>query len=65
MDLLGGAHNFCWAYYRLRLAVPEAASCQRQERTPAMATGLTHHRWMMQEPLCYQVPLLAWRAPTR
>jgi hypothetical protein len=36
-----------------------------QERTPAMAAGLTNHRWTMLELMRYQVPLAAWVAPKR
>jgi hypothetical protein len=63
--LVGCAYNFCWSHESLRLATPEGASPKWQERTPAMAAGLTDHRWTMVELLGYQVPLPAWVAPKR
>ena len=62
MYLVGCAYNFCWYHESLRLA---AANHKWQERTPAMAAGLTGHRWTMLELLSYQVPLPAWVAPKR
>lgn len=65
MYLVGCAYNCCWSHESLRLATPEGASPKWQERTPAMAAGLTDHRWTMVELLGYQVPLPAWVAPKR
>jgi hypothetical protein len=65
MWLVGCAYNFCWLHESLRLRAPAGACWKWQERTPAMAAGLTNHRWTMQELLCYQVPLPAWVAPKR
>jgi transposase-like protein len=65
MYLVGCAYNFCWLHRSLRLAAPPGAPWKWQERTPAMAAGLTHHRWTLRELLCYQVPLPAWVAPRR
>lgn len=65
MYLVGGAYNFCWSHASLRLAAPPGAGHKWQERTPAMAAGLTDHRWTMRELLSYQVPLPAWVAPKR
>jgi hypothetical protein len=62
---VGCASNFCWLHDSLRLRAPAGACWKWQERTPAMAEGLTHHRWTMRERLCYQVPLPAWVAPKR
>jgi transposase-like protein len=63
MWLVGGAYNFCWLHQSLRLAAPTGAPWKWQERTPAMAAGLTEHRWTMLELLRYQVPLSPWVAP--
>lgn len=53
MYLVGTVYNFCRFHDSLRLEGP--ATGQRwQERTPAMAAGLTDHRWSMAE-------LLWWR----
>lgn len=65
MYLVGCAYNFCWYHESLRLAAPQGASHKWQERTPAMAAGLTDHRWTMLELLSYQVPLPAWVASKR
>jgi transposase-like protein len=65
MWLVGCAYNFCWYHDSLRQAVPAAADRRWQERTPAMAAGLTDHRWTLTELLHYRVPLPAWVAPKR
>jgi hypothetical protein len=65
MYLVGCAYNFCWSHESLRLAAPPGTGHKWQERTPAMAAGLTDHRWTMRELLSYQVPLPAWVAPKR
>ena len=41
------------------------AGSKWQERTSAMAAGLTDHRWTMRELLSYQVPLPVWVVPKR
>jgi transposase-like protein len=63
MWLVGCAYNFCWRHQSLRAAAPAGAPWKWQERTPAMAAGLTEHRWTMRELMYYQVPLPAWVAP--
>ena len=65
MYLVGCAYNFCWVHASLRLAAPMGAGHPWQERTPAMAAGLTDHCWTLRELLGYQVPLPAWVAPKR
>jgi transposase-like protein len=65
MYLVGCAYNFCWLHRSLRLAAPTGAPWKWQERTPAMAAGLTDHRWTVRELLCYQVSLPAWVEPKR
>lgn len=65
MALVGCAYNFCWEHDSLRI---RAASGNRRRwlpRTPAMAAGLTDHRWKMGELLGYQVPPPAWVPPKR
>jgi len=49
MYLVGCAYNLCWYHESLRLAAPSGASSQWQQRTPAIAAGLTDHRWSMLE----------------
>ncbi|HEX9867246.1 MAG TPA: hypothetical protein VGC99_01405, partial [Candidatus Tectomicrobia bacterium] len=65
MDLVGCADNFCWLHESLRVAAPAGAPWKWQERTPAMAAGLTDHRWTLCELLRSQVPLPPWVAPKR
>ena len=65
MWLVGCAYNFCWLHQSLRVAAPARAPWKWQERTPAMAAGLTDHRWTMLELMRYQVSLPAWAAPKR
>lgn len=65
MWLVGCAYTFCGRHASLRFRAPAGACWKWQERTPAMAAGLTHHRWTMQELLGYQVPLPTWVAPKR
>jgi hypothetical protein len=68
MYLVGTVYNFCCYHDSLRL---RAAGGGRkwQERTPAMAAGLTEHRWSVGELLHHRVrpkPLeLAKRRGTR
>jgi transposase-like protein len=63
MFLVGMAYNFCWVHRSLR--VRAAPRGPWQERTPAMAAGLTDHVWTVQEVLRYQVPPAPYVAPKR
>jgi hypothetical protein len=65
MYLVGCAYNFCWVHDSLRVRAPVGSGRKWQERTPAMAAGLTDHPWTMHELLSYQVPLPAWVPPKR
>ncbi len=65
MYLVGCAYDFCWYHDSLRLAAPENAPRKWQERTPAMAAGLTDHCWTLRELLLLKVPLPAWVALKR
>jgi transposase-like protein len=65
MYLVGSTYNFCWAHASLRVLAPAGTGRMWQERTPAMAAGLTDHRWSLHELLTYQVPLPAWVPPKR
>ena len=65
MYLVGCAYNFCWPHASLRLLAPAATGRKWQQRTPAMAAGLTEHPWTMHELLSYRVPLPAWVPPKR
>ncbi len=52
--LVGCASNVCWAHESLRLRA--SGGRKWQERTPAMAAGLTDHIWTLEEMLRYLVP---------
>jgi transposase-like protein len=65
MYLVGTAYNFCWLHGSLRRAAPPDMRSKWEDRTPAMAAGLTDHPWTMHELLSYQVPLPAWIPPKR
>ena len=65
MYLVGCAYNFCWYHDSLRRPAPADSPRKWQERTPAMAAGLTDHRWTMSELLHYQVPPPPWVPPKR
>ncbi len=56
MYLVGTVYNFCSFHESLRLEVA-TGSRKGQERTPAMAAGLTDHRWSVSELLHYRVAL--------
>ena len=59
MYLVGTVYNFCC--YHASLSTTASAP----SRTPAMAAGLTSHRWSMAEVLEYQVPGTRWQPPKR
>lgn len=65
MYLVGCAYNLCWHHDSLRLAAPEGGPRKWEERTPAMAAGLTDHRWSMSELLHYKVAPPPWVPPKR
>lgn len=58
MYLVGGLYNFCTVHASLRTAAGE-------ERTPAMAAGLTGHCWTVEEFLRRRVPPPRWQPPIR
>lgn len=64
MYLVGAVYNFCTNHDSLRR--PGGAEGPRwQLRTPAMAAGITDHRWSVAELLWYRVPPPPWRPPKR
>src|SRR5262249_16612512 len=65
MFLVGCASNFCWEHESRRRAAPAGSRSKWRGRTPAMAAGLTDHRWTMRELLSYQVPPPRRVAPKR
>ncbi len=58
MYLVGVVYNFC-TFHR-SLTTQDGA-----ERTPAMAAGLSDHRWSVHEVLQYRVPPPPWQPPKR
>lgn len=65
MYLVGCSYNFCWHHASLRLRAPAGADHKWQERTPAMAAGLTDHRWTLSELLHFKVAPPPWVPPKR
>jgi transposase-like protein len=65
MYLVGCAYNFCCQHDSLRIAAPAGGRLKWRERTPAMAAGLTDHRWTMHELLTQPIPLPHRVAPRR
>jgi transposase-like protein len=65
MWLVGSAYNFCWVHASLRRAAPAGAARKWEERTPAMAAGLTDHVWTLAEVLHYPGPQPPAAAPER
>jgi len=63
--LVGCAYNFCWYHESLRQEAVAGGEHKWTERTPAMAAGLTDHRWSLRELLEHRVPPPLWVAPKR
>ena len=66
MFLIGCMYNFCVFHKSLRL--PLHLSKKRihwVKRTPAIAAGLTDHRWTVSELLSFKVPPPRWTLPKR
>jgi hypothetical protein len=68
LALFHAYHNFVLPHASLRSplpeleAIPEMASIKRwQQRTPAMAAGLTDRVWRLRDMLMYRVP--PWPQP--
>jgi transposase-like protein len=56
MYLVGALYNFCTVHASLTLA-------NGQQRTPAMAAGLTDHCWTVRDLLWHRVPPPRWSPP--
>jgi transposase-like protein len=66
MYVLGCIYNFCTYHQSLR--VPYYLSQRRRRwlrRTPAIAAGLTDHRWTISELFHFKVPPPPWTPPRR
>ena len=57
MWLVGTADNSCWPHDSLRQLAPDHAPPKWLLRTPAMAAGLTNHRWSVHDLLRFQIPV--------
>ncbi len=62
---MGCSYNFCCEHATLRVAASVESGRKWQERTPALAAGLTDHLWSMREMLSHTIPLPVWVAPKR
>lgn len=68
MYLIGAVYNFCTAHRSLRLrrcGRPDHLGHRWQERTPAMAAGITDHPWSVLELFSFHVPPPRWTPPKR
>jgi transposase-like protein len=55
--LVGTVYNFCTYHHSLRLALVIPGRGRRWlRRTPAIAAGITDHRWTVKELLWYRIP---------
>jgi len=66
MYLVGTVYNFCT--YHKSLRVPLYLPNHRRRwlrRTPAIAAGITDHRWSVEELLSFRVPPPLWQPPKR
>jgi transposase-like protein len=66
MYVVGCFYNLCDFHHSLRVRLWVGRRGYKWvQRTPAMAAGLTDHRWTVDELLTFRVPLPRWRPPTR
>lgn len=64
MFLQGCVYNFCTDHASLALGLELPRQRRRWiKRTPAMAAGLTDHRWSVQELLCFKLDKAAQACP--
>lgn len=66
MHLVGCVYNFCTFHKSLRLPLYlSEREIHWVKRTPAIAAGLTNHRWSVLELLSFKVPPPRWTLPKR
>jgi len=66
MYVVGCIYNFCSYHQSLRLPYYLSVNTQRWlQRTPAIAAGLTDHRWSVDELFRFRVPPPFWTPPKR
>lgn len=64
MFIVGCMYNFCDNHHSLRLKLSVGRRGYHWvQRTPAMATGLTDHRWSVAELFFFKVPPPRWKPP--
>lgn len=64
MFVLGCIYNWCDYHQSLRLRLwIDQKTYRWVKRTPAMATGLTDHRWTIDELFWFKVPPPRWKPP--
>jgi transposase-like protein len=62
MYVVGCLYNLCACHHSLRLKLSVGSHAYRWvPRTPALAAGLTDHRWTVAEVLGFRVPPPPWR----
>jgi transposase-like protein len=66
MFILGCMYNLCDNHHSLRLKLSVGERGYRWvQRTPAMAAGLSDHRWSVEELFFFKVPPPRWSPPIR
>jgi transposase-like protein len=66
MFIVGCFYNFCDNHHSLRLKLSVGRYGYRWvQRTPAMATGLSDHRWTIEEMFRFKVPPPRWMPPKK
>jgi len=64
MYLVGTVYNFCHCHKSLRLKIYLPHDRHHWvSRTPAVAAGITDHRWTVAELLSWQPPIPRWKPP--
>jgi hypothetical protein len=64
MFIVGCFYNLCDNYHSLRLKLSVGEGGYRWvQRTPAMAAGLSDHRWSVEELFFFKVPPPSWSPP--
>src|SRR6266496_3183029 len=65
MYLIGSTYNFCCFHHELSKPTGGEAHTLLRRQTPAMASGLTDHRWSVSELLRYKLRPDPWVEPKR
>ncbi len=66
MYLVGTVYNFCTDHRSLRVAILLPGGRRHWvRRTPAIAAGITDHRWTVEDLLSFRVPLPRWAPPKK